>query len=56
MKPRQEDIMTFLNEGEWDRGIRIVFGCFFLAAGWTFAPVRRAMPTNIPDGSTSWLF
>jgi hypothetical protein len=26
--------MTFLNEGEWDRGIRILGGMILLGVGW----------------------
>jgi hypothetical protein len=26
--------MTFLNEGEWDRGVRVLGGVLLLGAGW----------------------
>ena len=29
--------MTFLNEGEWDRGARVFGGVLLLGAGWAFA-------------------
>jgi hypothetical protein len=29
--------MTFINEAEWDRGVRVVAGLFLLAAGWGLA-------------------
>jgi hypothetical protein len=37
MKRRQEAIMTFINEGEWDRGVRLLVGISLLAGGWRFA-------------------
>lgn len=35
--------MTFLNEGEWDRGARIFGGLLVFGAGWSFAPGPLAM-------------
>jgi hypothetical protein len=29
--------MTFINEGEWDRGVRLLVGMVLLAGGWGFA-------------------
>lgn len=29
--------MTFLNEGGWDRGVRMLGGLLLLGAGWGFA-------------------
>jgi hypothetical protein len=29
--------MTFLNEGEWDRGVRMVGGLLLVGAGWLLA-------------------
>ena len=37
MKRLPEAIMTFINEGEWDRGARLLVGLSLLAAGWGFA-------------------
>jgi len=29
--------MTFINEAEWDRGVRLLIGILLLAGGWIFA-------------------
>ena len=29
--------MTFINEAEWDRGVRLLVGISLLAGGWGFA-------------------
>jgi DUF2892 family protein len=34
MKRRWEAIMTFINEAEWDRGVRLLVGISLLAGGW----------------------
>lgn len=40
--------MTFVNEGEWDRAVRLLAGILLVIAGWGFA---SGVPGNVLMGA-----